>query len=499
MSKRTGRAVALGLAIAAVAVACTSGESILQSGLSQTPTTGSTVPGETTVAPTTTAQQLAGLPECPVHALAAASDPIDITFWHAMNTENERVLQALTQAYNDSQSAVQVRLINQLNYEQSLDKYRASRQADRPELLQLSEDSLETMSSSGTVVPIAACVEAEGYDLADFLPKTLDAYTTRGVLWTMPFNLSNPVLYFNRRMFEAAGLDPEDPPVTLEELRAASQAIVDSGAASYGIALDSGTGSGGGWFLEQWLAKEGELYSDNGNGRVAPSTRVLYDSPAGVELMSYLQGLVRDGLAVNVGPNPSTTDTLFKLADPAEPAAMTIYTSAGLGPVLNVLAGGAIAGFAPEDLGIGAMPGPTQNPGVAVGGASLWIVADKGDEQTAATWDFIKFLVDPAQQSTWAAGTGYVPVRRSSLEREPIRSTYERDPRFRVAFDQLGDDVDDASANGPVIGPLREIRVVTARAVQEVLTGADPAGALANSASQANALIADYNARVGGG
>ena len=176
-----------------------------------------------------------------------------------MNTENEQALQLLATKYNESQTKVRVRLINQINYEQSLDKYRASRQADRPELIQLSEDTLETMSSSRSVVPVAACVEAEGYALDDFLEKTIAAYTTRGVLWTMPFNLSNPVLYFNERMFEAAGLDIANPPETLEELRAACEAIVSSGAATYGLAVDSGTGSGGGWFLEQWLAKGGEL------------------------------------------------------------------------------------------------------------------------------------------------------------------------------------------------------------------------------------------------
>ena len=181
------------------------------------------MPGATTVAPTTIAQELAGLPDCPVEALGAASGPVDITFWHAMNTENEQALQLLATKYNESQTKVRVRLINQINYEQSLDKYRASRQADRPELIQLSEDTLETMSSSGSVVPVAACVEAEGYALDDFLEKTIAAYTTRGVLWTMPFNLSNPVLYFNERMFEAAGLDIANPPDTLEELRAAAR------------------------------------------------------------------------------------------------------------------------------------------------------------------------------------------------------------------------------------------------------------------------------------
>jgi sn-glycerol 3-phosphate transport system substrate-binding protein len=188
---------------------------------------------------------------------------------------------------------------------------------------------------------------------------------------------------------------------------------------------------------------------------------------------------------------------LFKLADPQEPAAMTIYTSAALGPVLNVLAGGGIAGFAPEDLGVGPMPGPTVNPGVLVGGATLWIAADKGDEQTAAAWDYIKYLVEPQQQSDWANATGYVPVRESAVQLPPISDRYASDPRFEVPFLQLVDPASDAAASGPVLGPQREIRVLTSQATQQILSGGDVATALGNAAAQADALIAAYNASLG--
>ena len=173
----------------------------------------------------------------------------------------------------------------------------------------------------------------------------------------MPFNVSDPVLYYNKAVFEAAGLDPTDPPVSLDELRAASQAIVDTGAAATGIALDSGVDSGGGWFLEQWFARAGEPYADNGNGRSAPATRVLYDGPAGVELMTAVQSLIADGLAVTVGDNPSGQDALLKLADPDDPAAMTIATSAALGTVISVLDGGLIPGITSAELGVGADAG----------------------------------------------------------------------------------------------------------------------------------------------
>ena len=58
---------------------------------------------------------------------------------------------------------------------------------------------------------------------------------------------------------------------------------------------------------------------------------MLFDGPTGVELLTFVQSMVQDGLAVTVGDNPSGQDALLKLADPAQPAAMAIATSAALG------------------------------------------------------------------------------------------------------------------------------------------------------------------------
>ena len=72
-----------------------------------------------------------------------------------------------------------------------------------------------------------------------------------------------------------------------------------------------------------------------------------------------MQQLMHDGLAVNVGDNPSGQDVLLKMADPAEPAAMGITTSAGLGTVISVTDAGLIPGITSSDIGVGPMPGPS--------------------------------------------------------------------------------------------------------------------------------------------
>jgi sn-glycerol 3-phosphate transport system substrate-binding protein len=435
---------------------------------------------------------------CPVDALESAEGPVEITFWHAMGgAELEATMIEVTDAYNASQDRVVVDLVNQQGYEDNFTAFRDSAAEDRPDVLQLPEYRLQAMADSGLVIPAAACVEASGFDVSALLPRAVEYYTLGDTLETMPFNVSGPVLYYNRTVFEAAGLDPDDPPETLEEIREASQAIVDSGAATYGIALETGFDSFGGWVTEQFFAGQGELYADNDNGRSARATEVLFNSEFGVETYTFLEQLVADGLAVNVGENPDGLDALLKMADTTEPAAMAIYTSAGVSSVLGFLSSGQVPGLGPDELGIGRLP---SGGGVTVGGASLWMVADQPDEQIAATWDFIEYLLSAEAQSQWAAGTGYVPINSGALEVAPLSDTYAADPRFRVAYDQLVDGETNAATSGPVLGPLREIRGVIASVLQDVLSdGADPAEALDAAKAEADALLEDYATRTGTG
>lgn len=498
------RLVALGVASAAVAVACSSGESALVIDQDETTdppavtddaATGDSSPDESAVAPTTTQAPLAQFPDCPTDALDGAAGPVEITFWHGMTEVLEDSLIALTDAYNAGQDRVRVILQNQTGYNETIDQFIQSSPSSRPVLVQFPEYTLQSFAQSGTLVPIEACIESSGYDTGEFIPRALEAYTWQGIQWAMPFNVSNPILYYLKPKFEAAGLDPEQTPITLEELRATSQQIVDSGASTYGWVVDSGADSGGGWFLEQWFGRAGQPFADNGNGRDAPATEVYIDGDTGVELLTFVQDMIDDGLAVTVGDNSSGLDVFLKLIDPAGDGAMTIATSAALGSVIETLGAGLAPGVTTDDVGVGPMPGPGSTPAVQVGGASLWIAADKSAEETSAAWDYITFLVSAQSQSEWAATTGYVPIRTDALELDPVATTYAEDPRFKVAFDQLIGSIEGSASLAPVLGPQREVRVATANATAAIFGGADVATALGEAADQANDLIVSYNQR----
>jgi sn-glycerol 3-phosphate transport system substrate-binding protein len=456
-----------------------------------------TEPATTEPAPTTTEAPLAEYPPCPVDALDEADGTVEIQFWHGLADERETALEERADAYNASQDKVQVKLQNQTSYDNAIDKYIQLGGKNRPELIQFPEYAVQPMAESGTFIPVEACIEASAMDMSPYLPRSLVTYQFEGIQWSMPFNISTPVLYYNRNMFEASGLDPDDPPLTLEELRATSQTLVDSGAAGFGLVLDTGRDSGGGWYVEQWFGRIYEPYADNGNGRLAPATEVLFDSPAGVEMMTFLQEMINDGLAVNVGDNPGGQDSFLKMIDQTAPGAMTMGTSGAIGSVIDALGAGLGQGMGltADDIGIGYMPGPSDEASAQLGGASLWIPADKGDAQAAAAWDFVQFLSTAESQSIWSAATGYVPTRDDAIALEPLKSTYADDPRFAVAYEQLLARADDPLANAPVLGPQREVRSETAKATAAIFKGADVQSELTKAVERSNALIDSYNRR----
>src|SRR4029450_7500690 len=125
----------------------------------------------------------------------------------------------ITDDYNASQDRVHVSAENQGGYLETIDKFFQSTVDDRPAIVMFVDYTTQQVIDSGTVIPTQACVEADRYDTSQFQPSTIAAYSAAGVQWGMPFNVSNPVLYYNRNMFEAAGLHPNPPPPPLEEVR----------------------------------------------------------------------------------------------------------------------------------------------------------------------------------------------------------------------------------------------------------------------------------------
>lgn len=427
--------------------------------------------------------------ECGLDEFAAADKPVEITFWHQQTESNQEILESATAEFNASQDEVVVELVQFPDYEDIFTKWRAGLEGgDLPDLVVLEETTVQAMVDSRSAVPIEACVEADAYDLDDFLPQAIAYYTTQDVLWAMPWVISNPVLIYNETVFREAGLDPEDPPATLGEMREAAQQIVDSGAAPYVMSLATRD------YVNEFLyAKNRQEYVNNGNGRDERATAAQLDTEIGLEIWTWWNDVVQDGLALDTPAPTENVDHLLALGN--GDAAMTIDASSVIGPALEVLSGGEYEGV---ELAAAPLPGFEEGGGVPVGDGALWISKASPPEKRGAAWEFVKFLSEPAQQVELHLSGGYVPTRLSALDDPAVLARWEEEPAFRAAVTQLVESETTSATVGSVIGDYQGVRDAVTKALEGMLRGdLTPEEALAQAQEEADAAIQDYNARVG--
>jgi sn-glycerol 3-phosphate transport system substrate-binding protein len=428
---------------------------------------------------------------CPVDALKGASSPVALKYWYGgLGAGLGEAMQKLITKYNGAQSKVRVTGTFQGTYDEAADKYlKALRGSDLPDMVLLEDNQLQRMIDSKSVVAAQDCIDAADYDTSDHLPAVLRQFTVEDKLWPMPFNVSNPVLVFDVRDFVKAGLDPADPPSTFDEVLEAARKIKASGAATTGVAWSMNP-----WYLEQWFAKAGKTIVDHENGRQARAEKATLDNDAGRDAYGFVRSLFDEHLAINVGADPSYADSLFAIGK--GDAAMALTTAASLGTIYAVQDAGQ---FADVQVGVAPMYGPkADNGGVNVGGGSLWIVGKgKDDLQQAAAWDFAKWLDEPEQQAFWSAETGYIPIRKSAVDRPELVAKWKARPTFRVAYDQLA--ASKVDQGGPAMGPYKEFRDALRNSLEQlVLKGLTPTAALAAAQKGADEAIASYNDRVAG-
>jgi sn-glycerol 3-phosphate transport system substrate-binding protein len=354
------------------------------------------------------------------------------------------------------------------------------------------ETDQQQMIDTTTVLPSGACAKADKYSFSDFLPRVVSYYTVKGQMYAMPFNVSGPVLYYNKKSFTAAGLDPDKPPATLAELQADAAKIKSANAVSkapLGFKTEPG-------FFEHMLAIGGSSFVNNNNGRKARATKTLFDNATGRQVFTALSQMVKTGLAE---PTPDSGSGTFNdlLGIGNGQFAMAIDTSASLGTITQALNSGA---YPNVDIGVAPMVGASpKKGGVLVSGGALYMVNKSKPEQQAAAWKFLKYLDDPAQQTTWAIDTGYIPIRKAAAATTTMQDYWAKNPVYKVAYDQLLSGPNTVATSGSVIGDYKGVRDAVRDAENSMfLQGKDPKSALKDAASNADSAMADYNSRVGG-
>ncbi len=407
----------------------------------------------------------------------------EIHFWHIFSdTARGNWIQEMADQWNETQSQYILIPESKGSYRETLNaSILAARQGKAPHLTHIFEIGSQLAYDSQVFEPISAIGD---FDFSDYIDSVLNYYTIDGKVNSIPFNSSSPILYYNKDLMREAGLDPENPPQTFEDILAAAEAAQAKGleAAGFGFNLH-------GWFFEQWVAQQGALLADSDNGRSGRATTLLLESADMKRAFNFVKELNDKGFYKYTGKleDWSGSDAIFT----AGKVMFHMTSTADAGNIAQAVEG-------KFELATAFMPIPadSERNGTVIGGGSVWL--GKGlphDEQIAAR-DFLVFMTNTENMASWHKLTGYYPVRKSSIELLKDQGWFESNPLFTKAFDQLLETKANYATAGAMLGSFTDTRTIIEEAVQQVLNGTDVDSALAEAEAKANAKLTEYNQNV---
>ena len=406
-------------------------------------------------------------------------DGTTITFWHSMGGVNGQAIDALVKKFNDENKyGIKVESQYQGEYDDSLNKLKSAQIGNMgADLVQVYEVGTRFMIESGWTVPMQEMIDADKYDVSQIEPNLSAYYTIDDKLYSMPFNSSTPIMYYNKDMFDKAGIT--DVPDSLEGIDKIGEQLMSKGGASEVMSLGIY-----GWFFEELIGKQGLNYANNGNGRDKTATAVEFDkNGAAKNILTEWQKLNKDGYAPIVGKGGDAGLADFS----AGKSAITLGSTASLKQILQDVNG-------KFNVGTAYFPKVKESDkgGVSIGGASLWDLDNKDPKKLRATWEFVKFLISPESQAYWNAQTGYFPVTPKSQDEQTFKDNIAQYPQFQTAIDQLHDS--SPKYCGALLSVFPEARATVESEIESMLNGKEDVDTAVQKMSDTiNKSIKDYN------
>lgn len=451
-----------------------------------------------------------------------AQDEIVVDFAHIFGGEGDTrrdVIRAIADQFEAQNPGIKINLVSpSTDYTELFNRVLLdAQQGNAPDVVQIEEGLTQLAADSQVFVPIGDIATPE--QLAQYegiLTVVRNYYTIGETIYSIPWNSSNPILYYNKSITDTLGIQIPETPLTFDDVLAICKRIetvatvIKSVNPAYTACINFPLTS---WFPEQWVAMQNGLLANNDNGRTARATEMLYTSPEMLNVANFYKALADNkyftytGKANDFGGEGGLFGTGATV--------LHINSTAGITLFVNGFAGAGVKlGIAPLFV-----PDAEATNGVTVGGASLWVTAGKSEAETKASVDWVFFLTNAQNDIIWHQGSGYFPNRQESIDAlqaggafvdadgNPTTADatgateapwFETYPFFYIAINQLQESAGTVANQGAVVGPSAEVRGILVQALQSIVdSGIAPEEALASAKEQADKILADYNAVVG--
>jgi sn-glycerol 3-phosphate transport system substrate-binding protein len=407
----------------------------------------------------------------------------DIMWWHAMSGELGRQLEKLASDFNASQSDYRIVPHYKGNYTETVTAaIFAFRSRSQPAIVQVNEIATATMMAArGAVYPVFELMadEQEAFSPADYLPAVTGYYAdTAGNMLSFPFNASTPILYYNKKMFRAAGLDPEIAPKTWPELGAAAKRLRASGVPC------GFTTSWPSWInVENFSAYHNLPLSTEANGFNGLDAVLTFNNPVLVRHIAQLAEW-QTTKVFDYSGRATTAEPRFQNGE----CGIFIGSSGTRADIRkNSL----------FEVGYGMLPywpdvaGAPQN--TIIGGATLWVLRNRPQAEYKGVAKFFAYLSKPEVQAAWHQNTGYLPITRAAFDLTRAQGFYDRNPGTAISIEQMTQKPPTENSRGLRLGSFVLIRDAIDDELEQAFSGKKSAQAAMDAAvERGNRLLRQF-------
>jgi sn-glycerol 3-phosphate transport system substrate-binding protein len=409
-------------------------------------------------------------------ACAAPAHAVDLTFYYpvAVGGPVTKIVDGLAADFEKENPDIKLKPVYAGSYQDTITKaLTAAKGGDAPHMAVILSTDMYTLIDEGLVVPFDELVKTaeERAWMGSFYPGFMKNSQTGGKTWGIPFQRSTVVMYWNKELFKEAGLDPEKPPATWNELvemgKKLTQRDASGNVATWGVQVPS---SGFPYWLFQGFTTQNGVELMNAAG-----TQTYYDKP---EVIQALQFWVDLSTKHKIHP-PGVVEWGTTPKDFFERKAAIIWTTTG--NLTN------IRNNAKFPFGVAMLPAGKQR-GTPTGGGNWYVFKKSTAEERAAALKFIRWVTAPQRAAQWAIATGYIATSPAAWETAEMKKYLADFTAPTVARDQLQYAVAELSThdNQRVTKALND-------GLQAALTGAKAADvAMKDAQREADRILRPY-------
>lgn len=348
------------------------------------------------------------------------TEPVEISFWHAMSGVNEEAIKKITTDFESKNPNIKVNLVNQGDYLTLFDKLMASAKSNQlPTITQIYSNRLSWYISKDLVTDLTPFMKDSETGFTDEDYKDIPEMFLADGIWNekqyaMPFNKSQMVLYYNEGMLKDAGIDV---PTTWKEWADAAKKLTkdengDGEPEVYGCVFANNLSTD----IAPWVKQAGGVTMDE------KTNKLNFDTPEMKEAVEFLNNMIQNKSARLAGDDQNAN---IPLQDGR--AAMCVASTSAL-PYIEE---GTVDGITIQ---AAALPGNKTDDQLYYGtNVALFNTATEQEQQAA--WEYIKYLTSTENTAYFAAQTGYIPVRKSAQKDPEFSKILAEKPIKQLSFD----------------------------------------------------------------